>query len=193
MIKKLKDVFYDLNDILVAMIIIAAALLVIVINIDSILAYPSDMAAEIQTPVAETPVSPVETPSDTDSAAEGDAEPTGDPTADPVSDPPDPPDVGANENIGGSQGDPVTPDPATEGGAVIPSTPEAPTAVSITIAAGSTENGIADILIEAGLIADRQEFNQAVAAAGVGGRLLAGNFSIPTNATPTEIVALLTR
>jgi hypothetical protein len=46
--KKLKDFFYDLNDIFVALIIVAVAALVIAANIDSILKYPSVIAEEIQ-------------------------------------------------------------------------------------------------------------------------------------------------
>jgi len=42
--KKVKDVFYDLNDILVALIIVALAALIIVNNINSILDYPSSLA-----------------------------------------------------------------------------------------------------------------------------------------------------
>ncbi len=41
--KKLKDIFYDLNDILVALVIVAVAAFAIVTNIDSILNYPAPL------------------------------------------------------------------------------------------------------------------------------------------------------
>ena len=60
--KKIKDIFYDMNDFLVALIIIAAAALVITTNIDSILNYPASIAAEIQVPEEKTPTNYAENP-----------------------------------------------------------------------------------------------------------------------------------
>jgi cell division protein YceG involved in septum cleavage len=68
-----------------------------------------------------------------------------------------------------------------------------PVNISVSIPAGSSGDRIADILAAAGLIKDRQEFNQAVDAAGAEGKLRAGDFVIPSDATPAEIISILTR
>ena len=56
--KKLKDFFYDKNDILVVLIIVAIAAFVIYTSINSIMSYPeqyaSEMAATQQTKIEET-------------------------------------------------------------------------------------------------------------------------------------------
>ena len=58
--KKLKDFFYDKNDIFIVLIIVAVAAFVIYTSINSIMAYPeqyaSEMAAKQQTEIEETSV-----------------------------------------------------------------------------------------------------------------------------------------
>jgi cell division protein YceG involved in septum cleavage len=63
---------------------------------------------------------------------------------------------------------------------------------SVYINYGQTGDQIADVLISVGLIKDRQEFYSAVAAAGAEGKLQAGNFIIPSDATPAEVVSIIT-
>lgn len=148
--KKIKDIFYDVNDILVALVIVALAAFVIVNNIDSILAYPSSIAEEIQIPEEDIPTHYAENPpaeeqgAGEDTAAQEDSE------------------TAEIENY------------------------------SISIEYGATGEKIADLLINVGLMETRKEFYNAVAAAGAEGKLQAGNFMIPSNATPAEVISIIT-
>ena len=172
--KKLKDIFYDLNDIMVALIIVAVAALTIVTNIDSILNYPASIAAEIQLPEEKVPTSYAENPPVNDPAS-GDA---------------------ADDDQGTTTGAGIDDQGATGGGTSgnegTGTTGEVVN-YSIYINYGDTGDKIADLLIGVGLIEDRQQFQSAVAAAGAEGKLQAGNFIIPSDATPAEVISIITR
>ncbi|MEL7656671.1 MAG: hypothetical protein AAGU75_12275 [Bacillota bacterium] len=167
--KTLKDIFYDLNDILVALVIVALAAFVIVTNIDSILNYPTSIAEEIQMPEEETPTNYAENPTD-DQQGSGD----------------DAPDQGTT-GAGVDQQDSNDQDQDTASG-----NGEAEN-YSIYINPGSTGQQIADLLIGVGLFKERQEFYNAVTAAGADGKLKAGNFIIPSDSTPAEVVSIITK
>lgn len=172
--KKLKDAFYDINDIMVALIIVALAALVIVTNIDSILAYPSSIAEQIEVPEEETPTNYAENPPVTDpnsGDSTDDQQGTGT-TGAGIEDQNDP-----DTDGGGNSGNPGT-------GEVVN--------YSVYINAGSTGDQIADLLIGVGLFKDRQQFRDAVAVAGVEGKLKAGNFIIPSDSTPAEVISIIT-
>ncbi len=171
--KKIKDIFYDLNDILVALIIVAAAGMVIVTHIDSILNYPTAMAEEIQSSAQKTPTIYAENPPITDSNGD-----------DAVSDHDNEETTGAGINDQTTTGGGVSGNPGTGADEVVN--------YSIYIEPGSTGDKIADLLIGVGLFQNRQEFNSAVTAAGAEGKLRAGNFIIPSDATPAEVVSILT-
>ncbi|MDF2656380.1 MAG: hypothetical protein K0R19_2854 [Bacillota bacterium] len=192
--KKLKDIFYDMNDILVALIIVAVAGLIISSNIDSILAYPSRVAEEIQVPEKETPTNYADNP----------------PITDPGSDPPDQsgttdggtdgqPDSGQNQTGDDSetQGQTGTNGQGQTGGQGGGSQGNAGTGevvnYSVYIAPGSTGEQIADIMIGAGLFDSRQEFLSAVNAVGAESKLQAGTFIIPSNSTPAQIISIITK
>ncbi len=168
--KKLKDIFYDLNDIFVALIIVAVAALVIAANIDSILKYPSVIAEEIQLPEEETPTHYAENPPIVDQSGDTPAIDQGTTTGSAVGE--------GNTTGGGVSGDPGT-------GEVVN--------YSVYINYGQTGDEIAEILIGVGLFKDKQEFYNAVAAAGAEGKLQAGNFIIPSDSTPAEVISILTR
>lgn len=167
--KALKDIFYDLNDILVAAVILAVAALVIFTNIDSILDYPSSVSAEVQMSEEETPTTYAENPPITNditgSAIDGQGT-TGGGTDD------------SNTTGGGVTGNPGS-------GEVVN--------YSVYINYGETGDQIADKLIGVGLFKDRQQFYDAVSAAGAEGRLQAGEFIIPSDSTPAEVVSILTQ
>lgn len=177
--KKLKDIFYDLNDILVALVIVAVAAFAIMTNIDSILNYPASIAAEIETPEGETPTNYAENPPINDSdSSDTDEQDSGDTT--------DSATTGSgiddqNGSGGGTSGNEGT---GTNG---------EPESFSVYINYGQTGDQIADILIDLGLIKDRQEFRTAIAAAGAEGKLQAGNFIIPSDATPAEVISIITK
>lgn len=202
MIKKLKDIFYDFNDILVAMIIIAAAGLIITASIDSIMAYPASISGEIEVSGREGPTNYAENPpiADPDSDAAGGSG-DGGTGADGQTDDGQIADgevaggnTGQDSTGGGVSGNPGTGDANGPGSSGV-NGPESgtPVNISVSIPSGSSGDRIADILVGAGLVKDRWEFNQAVAAAGAEGKLRAGDFVIPSDATPAEIISILTR
>ncbi len=164
--KTLKDIFYDLNDVMVALIILAIAALVIVTNIDSIIDYPSSVSAEVQMPEKETPTTYAENPPVTNditgSAIDGNGTDSD----------------GKNTTGGGVTGN-------TGNGEVVN--------YSVYINPGETGDQIADVLIGVGLFKDRQQFRNAVTAAGADGKLKAGEFIIPSDSTPAEVVSILTQ
>lgn len=171
--KKIKDIFYDLNDILVALIIVALAAFVILSNINSILNYPTAIAENIKTPDVKTPTHYADNPP----VAGDDRNTTGE---------------GIDQNAAGSEGKDknatgsAVDQKGTDGGKKAEN-------YSVYINSGSTGQQIADILISVGLFKDRQEFYTAVTAAGADGKLKAGNFIIPSNSTPAEVVQIITK
>ena len=181
--KKIKDIFYDLNDILVALVIVAIAAFVIMNNIDTILAYPSSISEEIQSSEDNAPTNYAENPPldgpGSDSAPDQQGI-TGAGIDQQNSD-----GEGSPDQQGSGDGEGVTGSEGTESGK--------PVNYSIYIEYGSTGEKIADHLIGVGLFESRQEFYDAVAAAGAEGKLQAGNFVIPSDSTPAEVVSILTK
>lgn len=159
---KIKDFIYDKNDLLVALAIVAVAAFIIMIRVDIIMAYPLTVSLDDK-PADHIPVVSPNMPDNTNSDST------------PVSEDPDEP----------QEGD-------------IPPTVEQPPAesnvgkVSIYIEYGSTGSQIAQLLIDAGLIDTKETFYNAVTNAGADTKLQAGNFKIPSNATPAEIVRIIT-
>ena len=67
----------------------------------------------------------------------------------------------------------------------------APAAVQITVNAGDSASTIADKLLAAGAITDKQAFLADVVAQGADSRLRAGTFTIPAGSSHLEIIAIL--
>lgn len=157
---KLKDIFYNKNDILLALIILMIAGFIISGRVDAIMNYPQALAAEqdITTSGQEPEVQP-DTTNATDSAIAGDGET--DSTSESALQPEDnnPPEV---------------------------------VNLSVYIANGTTEATVAKLLLEAGLIQEKNEFLNALTVAGKIGKVQAGNFIIPSDATLEQIVDILT-
>ncbi len=175
---KIKDFIYDKNDLLVALLIVAAAAFLIMSRINVIMDYPVSLAAQAQLPggqvVAEVPDDPADLPGEENPATEG-QEP-----ADSVEDP----GQGAQE--------PVNSD-GTNAGVGEQTTGEPTTSqVSIYIEYGANGSDIAQLLIDSGLIDSKQVFYDAVTAAGADTKLQAGSFKIPSNATPAQIIQIIT-
>jgi hypothetical protein len=167
--KKLKDIFYDLNDIMIALIIVAIAAFVILANIDSILDYPNAIAAEATVPDETTPTNYADNPPITNDL------------------------TGAA--VGQDDGETADGDQDATGGGISGQQDSGTGDVdeyAVYINSGETGDQIADKLIGVGLFKDRQQFRDAVTAAGAEGKLKAGNFIIPSNATPAEVVTILT-
>ncbi|GAB1476786.1 hypothetical protein MASR2M70_16220 [Bacillota bacterium] len=163
---RIKDFIYDKNDLLVALIIVAAAALLIMSRVEIIMAYPTSLEAElyaagdeIKPDIQQKPKPPSsdDLGDETDAAA---GNQTGEGTEAAESD--NPP---ADENVG---------------------------SISIYIEYGATGSQIAQLLIDSGLIPNKEAFYDAVTAAGADTKLQAGNFKIPANATPAEIIRIIT-
>jgi hypothetical protein len=167
--KKLKDIFYDLNDIMVALIIVSIAAAVIMVNINSILDYPTAVAAAAPAADEKTPTDYADNPPITN-----------DPTSSAID----------------QNGEDTTDDQNTTGGSVNDQPGNETQNLdkyAVYINSGETGDQIADKLISVGLFKNRQEFRDAVTAAGAEGKLKAGNFIIPSDATPAEVIAILTK
>ena len=192
--KKLKDLFYDMNDILVALVIVAVACLVISSNIDSILAYPSRVAEQIQVPEEKTPTNyaenpPIKDPNSQTQDQSGNTDGTGDDQS--GSDQNQTGDGnGVQGNAGDGQGHPSGQQGGTDQGNT--GTGEV-VKYSVYIAPGSTGEQIADIMIKVGLFSSRQEFINAVNAVGAESKLQAGTFIIPSDSTPAQVISIITK
>ncbi len=134
---KIRDIIYNISDILVTLIIIVAALLLISWRVSAIMHYgtPDDTAADTQ-------VSQDAGSADAENNDTGVSAPTGD--------------------------------------------------VSFTVSANQPAESIGQALADAGLVADKQTFINAVNAAGAATRLKVGTFTIPAGSTPEQIVVILT-
>ncbi|MGI6733976.1 MAG: hypothetical protein ACOX4J_07405 [Anaerovoracaceae bacterium] len=181
---KIKDFIYDKNDLLIALLIVLAATFVILSRIEVIMAYPSTLVAETEAGegevVSQLPYVPPENANeDEQSSEEGQSEDTSGDQEDPPQIPPEDPGDTDSGNTDTGVSDPPTNKPSAD-------------YVSINIEYGSTGSDIAQLLINAGLIPDRQTFYNAVEAAGADTKLQAGNFRIPSNATPEEIIRIIT-
>jgi hypothetical protein len=179
---KIKDFIYDKNDLLIALLIVVAATFVIMSRIDVIMAYPATLAAETEANggevVAEVPNVPsVDLGEDEQVSEEEQPDDATDDREDPPESPPSDPDNSGNTDTGAGDS---------------PANHPSANYVSINIEYGANGSDIAQLLINAGLISSKQTFYDAVAAVGADTKLQAGSFEIPTNATPEEIIRIIT-
>lgn len=169
MIGKIKDLIYDFNDILVALLILAVAAGVITWKLADIMAYPEYLAQQAGTIVASKPT---EEPIDM-----SDVDLTIDDTV-----------VDINTNIEDANSEAIgteTPTPAEEQPAA------ATTETKITIPSGSYASKIAQILFDAGLVSSTDDFLKELTAEKADTKLKAGTFTIPAGSTMEEIIAIL--
>ena len=186
---KIKDFIYDKNDLLIALAIVVLAGFVIGDRIGAIMDYPSMLTAQAaEQPAVILPEDPGGGTGTDDPFGEGEGSEGAGTTGE------------GSEGTGttgeGSEGT-GTEGAGTEGGSggVAGQTAGEPTVqqVSIFIEYGSAGSQIAQLLVDAGLISEPAVFYQAVEAAGADTKLQAGSFKIPSNATPEEIVRIITR
>lgn len=167
----IKDIIYDKNDLLIALIILALAGFIINDKIGIIMSYPEILAAQIQEETTssknDNDIGLQQKGQDTKPEGETQENPTE--KEDPEEEPKD------NEETGK-----VNPDSDNE------------EMVPIHIEYGATGSKIAQILIDSGLLQTKEEFFDAVNESGADTKLQAGNFEIPANATPSEIISIIT-
>lgn len=163
--EKIKDLIYDKNDILVALVIILIAGLIMFNRIDAIMAYPSTIAGNINSgDVQNKAPSQDNTNANNDGNSAVDNGGGTDANAD------------ANASTGGDSN-----------GAQAGTFPS-----SVYIEPGSSAAKIAEPLISLKLINSEEEFVNAVNSMGVSSKLKSGTFIIPANATLEEIIKILT-
>ncbi len=167
--EKLKDILYDLGDVLVSLAIIAVIFLIVSWKLND--AFP--LQATLFSPDAETTT---------------EIEATSSVVAQSI-------DLATSESVNTPVDQQQTSSTAQDASQAV--TTEAPTAnqdvvkKSITIPSGSSGNSIAKLLEQNGLIESRSEFLKVVDKLGVGGRLQAGKFEISSNMSYEEIAKIL--
>jgi hypothetical protein len=172
---KLKDIVYDKNDLLIALIILLCAAFIIYQRIDVIMGYPGSLEVKAHTTTEENAVQ-----------YSGNTDKTSKDTA--------------SKDTDKTTADKTTTDKATadkDSGTDKSSANNAgktkSEAITITIKYGDTGGDIAALLVESGLLDSKQEFYDAVSKAGADTRLKAGTFNIPLDSTPDEIIAVITK
>ena len=168
MIGKIKDLIYDFNDILVALLILAVAAGVITWKLADIMAYPEYLAQQAGTVVASKPTEEPVDMSDVDLTIDDNV-------------------VAINTEIDdiSSEPEPAQTEPEN-------TQPTAPTGeTKITIPAGSYASKIAQILFDAGLITSTDDFLKELTAEKADTKLKAGTFTIPAGSTMEEIIKIL--
>ena len=155
---KVKDILYDISDILTAFCIVVVAGIVIWVSIGHIMEYPSMVAAESQKNQENTNF--------------GLAVPVGDDTTSEGA-------VTGNASTGSAVGGKGTSGSAVE-------------LYSIYINYGESTTVIAQKFVDAGLFDSVQQFNTLVTQMNAASSIKAGNFIIPANATPEEVIKKIT-
>ncbi|MDR1136486.1 MAG: endolytic transglycosylase MltG [Clostridiales Family XIII bacterium] len=179
MIKRLKDVLYDTNDIIVVLIIIILALFVISSRIEVIMEYPAGGDLGI--------IGSGEEEGTVIGSEEAGTGADGENYTDPALIEPD-----AGAAAGGAETNTAEGTEPGQSAAGSSDSSGEVTQYSIYIEYGETASQIAQKLLDVGLIKDKDDFYDALLVADAATRLQAGNFIIPSNAKLDEIVKILT-
>lgn len=184
MLEKLKDIFYDKNDIIVAFAILAVAGFIITRQIDSIITYPEQLAAEMrqQQEQQELQQQEQQEPLDQPDSQQGQPDEQQQDGQQPEQTAPQGSD--SQNSVNPPQTDPQPQTDPTEFKTAVDRTVEIP--------AGAYSASIASILSSAGVIPSQQEFLSAVTAANAETKLRAGSFYIPAGSTLNDVVHILT-
>ncbi len=156
---KIKDFLYNINDVVIALIIVLLAALLIISRINVVMDYPKTLLAASSSESTESV--------DTDGDG-GNGE------------------VSADGEAPGTEGDgseSISGEVSADG-----TYPH-----SLYVAYGESMESIGQSLVNLGLFSSVEEFSSAVSAAGAETRLQSGTFTIPQNATPEEVISILTK
>ena len=163
---KIKDILYDKNDILVALLIVAIAALVIYTRIEVIMDYPQIQAAAAESSSqAETKDKTSAQKNEQNAAGENESDKT----------------VASEKQVNGTDSKSAEQTNAPSG------------IVSINIPAGSTLDSIAQQLLDNGLISDKTAFINHMVGLGLDTKVKCGTFQIPGGSSTDEIAAILTK
>ena len=175
MINKIKDLMYDTNDILIAVLILACAALVILTRVDNIVTYPERAAALAAASGggyirSEAPVDPASITRGETGEAGGTAEAGGS--------------VEAGETAeAGEAGE------AGEGGS---SEGVVHSAFSLYIAYGEPMSVTAENLVNLGFFDDVSDFFAAIERHNAGTKVQAGDFVIPAASSKDDVIKIIT-
>ena len=185
MLEKLKDIFYDINDIIVALALVLVGFFIISHQVDAIMSYPEELAEQLQQEQLEQ-IDPEGESSGAKPDGEGDVTgtETPDPQAPEIQEPP------VSQEPEQQEPEPQTPpvqEPTTSN--------EFKTAVerTVEIPSGAYSQRIAQILADAGVVPSTDAFLKAVNDAGLETKLKAGTFKIPAGSTLNDVVKIVTK
>ncbi len=172
MFEKIRDFFYNINDLIIAILIISLAAYIITWKIGDILSYPDQVVAQETSEPA--PLDDVHTPD----IPENEDIPDETSDEDPITDPDE---EITNETPTESEEDPIDEPPT-----------QPVNKISIDIPSGTAGERIASILKEKGLINNSSEFIDRLEERNLDVKLQAGTFKIPENASVDEVINILT-
>lgn len=177
MLEKLKDIFYDKNDIIVALALVVIGAFVISHQVDSIMSYPEQLAEQLQQEELEQT-----DPKDDGSGAKPEGETQTPEVDEPITPPAQEPEI-VDPPV--QEPDPVTPPVSNEFKTSVDRTVEIPS--------GAYSQKIAQILSDAGVVPSTDAFLKAVNDAGLETKLKAGTFKIPAGSTLNDVVKIVTK
>ncbi len=180
--EKIKDIFYERSDIFFATLIVSAVVFVVSNSLGGWMFVDAD-----GNKYDSIPSKAVSAEASSDPAANPDQE---DQASDTSSDPDASKEAGQTSASEGKDSD-NTPD--QDKNLSNPQLANSSEVRKVTVAPGSTAQGIADSLKNSNLISDSKTFLQALSVSGKDTRLKAGDFSIPAESSVDEIIDILTR
>ncbi len=161
--KSIKDIIYNISDILVAMLIILIVFLIIDVNINSIMAYPltlqnNTINKEIKIHAPKTNLNAT-----------------------------------TNENNTKNNNNVIITETETQTNTATPEAEQKVELCSVYIEYGEGMNSIADKFVSVGLFESRQDFKDIINQLDLSEKIQAGNFVIPLDATEKEVIAKITK
>ena len=188
----MRDFFYNKGDVLITILIILVATAVIYFRVGVIMNYPSDgdggrnliPSLGLFAQNGEQGQGQANAVNDRDAEQESENQPPAK-TETPEQGQP------AQASAQNPGDDVSSQEPPTETDPPEPAQPDPPQNTQITVNAGDAASTIADKLVAAGAIADKQAFLSEVMAQGADAKLKMGTFTIPAGATIAEIIKIL--
>ncbi len=165
--EKIKDILYDKNDILVALIIVAIAALVILFRVNAIMDYPHLLVAQAKEKAAQASAEAQENSGEVTGTSEYEM-----------------------PNIADGAGEADDTDSEKGGQKAAKDTAEQ---YSVYINYGETLYTVGEKFAGIGLFDSAEDFVRMVEKKGVATKIQAGNFIIPANATEEEVIECLVR
>jgi hypothetical protein len=174
---KIKDLFYNINDIVIAVIVLCVAIVVILTRVDAIMSYPETMASSTGPKGGYVYLDDLETSSrynDEDQTENEDEDEEGEDED--------------TSNVEDFRPSPFAPQPEV----TTPPEVTAPSSYTLQIASGESMNTVGNTLVSWGFFESTRDFLNALESQNAGTRVKAGTFTIPANSTAEDIVRIIT-